>query len=427
MRRWLQPRPRLWRCAGLARLKRLPSFSTVASGPRGVERISVPVGSSGDIQIDLHNIAKVSSADPLLLYLPPFSNHEITETAHLPQFCQHHATAVIHYRWGASEAEDDEGYVSGPAGQEGEPKVEKTEDFTFHPIWPTPIHDVLEAYTWITENLGAPDTNSLSRRDLYVCGSYLGASLATGLALTESYAHEPISVRGCIAYNGIYDWTTALPDHPIHKPPKDPFRAKNSLENIAMPPPGDVMLLHLLRKVRTLFGKPDHLFDPLASACFFFQTPGLYSPYDFDVSALAPPMMEDTSDLDKLIEYLIRYMGREKPPQKSSLSFPPGGSTLKIPKMLLLHDTPPLPPPSLQQQPLTREKDMGGNSFRTQAEALAGAYMSSGNPRETHKDTERVLTCDVGPDDGKPELGLKAAEIAGRWLMDQIEQQLRAQ
>src|SRR5690348_7668693 len=76
------------------------------------------------------------------------------------------------------------------------------------------------------DNLGSGTDLSKAPRPAYIYGSYLGASIAAGLALTESHVpalSRPMTIRGLIAHNGIYNWTMFLPDHPIHK-----LRAKSA-------------------------------------------------------------------------------------------------------------------------------------------------------------------------------------------------------
>ncbi|KAJ8124682.1 hypothetical protein O1611_g8959 [Lasiodiplodia mahajangana] len=348
------------------------SLSTIASGFHNAERISVSVGSSGSVHIDLHNLAKVSSSEPLLVYLPPFSTAApVNDLAQLPRFAQRHATAVIHYRW--TEPSFEEESVEDDASNGDEIVLPR-----FHPGWPAPLHDTLKAYSWIVKNL-SPST--YTRRDVYVYGSYLGASLATSLALTETHPHERTAVRGCVAYNGIYNWTMFLPDHPINKLPK--LAPRNFLEDI-LASPGDSDFRDMKQMTSELFNKPDDLFDPFASSCLLFQTPGLLVPPSFHESAIPPPssLTDLTSIPEEVAEGAIDTLMPLKHPRRSPLVFPPRKSTLKIPEMLLLHDTPPPLPPSLLRRRQRRKKHSFGNSFKTQAEELAGLMRRSINKIE---------------------------------------------
>lgn len=364
----------------------------------------------------LHNIAKVSSLDPLLVYLPPYSTAFTDRPVQLPKFMQRQPTAVINYRWAgftAFKAED------LPAQSE--------EDGDAHLTWPAPIHDAAKAYDWIVENLG-PST--YTRRDIYLYGSYLGASLATSLALTETHPHARMGVRGCVAYNGIYNWTMFLPDHPINKLPK--LRTMSILEEI-LSRPDDPAFRELRQHAEALFRRPDNLFDPFASPCLFFHTPGLLVPPSFDASAIPPPPL-----LPDLAAVLAddTFAPVVKPPRKSALVFPPRKSTLKIPETLLLHSTPPPLPPSLLRRRQRRKKEHLGNSFAAQAEELAALMRRSVDKVElkerskwddefegwNDEATRRVRVVDVGPDDAGGDWGLdgRGEELVAAWLEDRF-------
>ncbi|KAI0142859.1 hypothetical protein GGR57DRAFT_485066 [Xylariaceae sp. FL1272] len=418
--RWLLPchpfrsRPRfhLHKTAGLAR-----PLSTVSASLYDAERIRVPVGSSGSVNIDLHNLAKVSSSlEPLLIYLPPFSNAgPVTNLAQLPRFAQKHATAVIHYRWTEPSYED--AVEKDKALDDGDPFGQP-----FQAGWPAPVHDTLKAYSWIVDNL-AP--NSYARRDMYVYGSYLGASLATSLALTEAHPHERMGIRGCIAYNGIYNWTMFLPDHPISKT----AMPRNLFEEI-LHTPGDPDFQELKKMAGMWFMKPDNLFDPFASPCLFFHTPGLHVPPSFDESALSDGEYSTEALWLSEDDDEVPLPKPTKSPRKSPLVFPPRKSTLKIPEMLLLHDTPPPLPPSQLRRQQRRTKQNLGNNFRTQADELAGLMRKSVNRVELRErsrwdedfdewDDEahrRIQVLDVGHNAPFTEVGVKGNNFAAAWL-----------
>ncbi|EGO54427.1 hypothetical protein NEUTE1DRAFT_31033, partial [Neurospora tetrasperma FGSC 2508] len=241
-----------------------------------IERYTVPCASSGEITVSLYNVADRPPTDPLIIWIPPFAARDETDpNYHLPSWLHTYSAAVIHYRW------------SGLYDDRPQPKLKpKIADITpFH--WPTPIHDVLFGYSWITQNL---QPRYPQRKDVYICGSYLGASLAAGLALTESYPHARMAVRGLLAYNGIYDWTTFLPDHPIHRPKGDDrilieeqlHKLNRDLDKDAGPAATSPIIAHYQRRLEDLFGSPSGLFDSFASACLFFHTAGLFVPTTFD-------------------------------------------------------------------------------------------------------------------------------------------------
>ncbi|KAI1304012.1 hypothetical protein F5Y03DRAFT_358747 [Xylaria venustula] len=395
-----------------SRLRTKP-LSTIASGLHHAERVSVPVGSSGCVHIDLHNLAKVSSTEPLLIYLPPFSTAaQASDLSHLPRFVQRRATAVIHYRW--TELSPD-GEPLGSDASEGE----ETPLRRFHPGWPAPIHDTLKAYTWIVENLAPTD---YVRRDIYVYGSYLGASLATALTLTEAHPHERMAVRGCVAYNGIYNWTMFLPDHPINKLAQSPSR--NFLEDILIGTPDDPGFQDLKQMTRELFPKPGDLFDPFASSCLLFHTPGLLVPPSFDESAIADPSA--LAELPWLTEEAIDEMMPLKHPRKSPLVFPPRQSTLKIPDMLLLHDPAPPLPPSLLRRRQRRKKTNYGNNFQHQAEELASLMRRSINKVELKERMKWEEDTDLWHEEAERRVQVHKAkedygdEVAAEWLQERM-------
>lgn len=375
----------------------------------------------------LHNIAKVSSSDPLLVYLPPYSTAFTAKPAQLPVFMQRQPTAVINYRWAGFTAFEAEDLLT-------QSRADEEEDT--HLSWPAPIHDAAKAYDWIVENLG-PST--YTRRDIYLYGSYLGASLATSLALTETHPHARTGVRGCVAYNGIYNWTMFLPDHPAHRLPR--LRSALRVLEEILSRPDDPAFRELRRRAEALFRRPDNLFDPFASPCLFFHTPGLLVPPSFDASAFIPPTTS-LAGLSMLAAedeaHAAEALAVAKPPRKSALVFPPRKSTLKIPETLLLHSTPPPLPPSLLRRRQRRKKEYLGNSFAAQAEELAALMRRSVDKVELKErakwddDPEgnwhgeaarRIQVADTGGLGGSTgDFGLDGGgeEVAAAWLEDRI-------
>lgn len=253
---------------------------------------------------------------------------------------------MVQYRWTEPSAEETDVEDDATADK-------KSVYRRFRPGWPAPIHDVLTAYTWIIDNLSPPADE---RRDIYVYGSYLGASLATSLALTEAHPGQQMAIRGCIAYNGVYDWTVFLPDHPVNDELIEPPILHN-----------DPSFQELKRNIRKLFNKPGNLFDPFASSCHFFHTGGLLVPHKFNETAISQVIIDltDPAELEKLSDEDIWRLMPRTHPRKEPLIFPPPGSTLKIPDMLLLYDAPPPPPPSQVKRRLKK------NHYETLFEAQA--------------------------------------------------------
>ncbi|KAK3384180.1 hypothetical protein B0T24DRAFT_662548 [Lasiosphaeria ovina] len=390
MRRW-PPTARLWRASvpqQRAVTPRSRLFGKLTGGDperHDVQHFRVPCASSGDITVSLHNVGdQHRSSDPLLIWLPPFSASHASNlkseswdgsssppVADIPSWLPRYPTAVINYRW--SPLSEDAPELPPPENGE-----------SIAPLrWPTPIHDVLFGYSWILNNLAPPDGE---RRDVYVCGSYLGAGLAAGLALTESHARQPMAVRGLVAYNGIYDWTMFLPDHPVrqHRGAKKDKPSSSSSQtagrvklpslaslrrSFAKAPPEnqDPAFRLLKQRMPALFDTPGDLFDPFASACLFFHSAALHVPPDFTTSVTATAAASDMSQaIDALASLSLSsassssrwdeqgygdgdgdgddecprsdavLLAATKAPRKGYLIFPPRRSTLVVPETLLL-------------------------------------------------------------------------------------------
>ncbi|KAF0325900.1 bovine leukaemia virus receptor (BLVR) domain-containing protein [Colletotrichum asianum] len=398
MRRW----PRLWLPCRLPRVQRRCFHSEQTLD----DSVEVPIGSSGSITVDLHNVVRQSSSAPLIIYIPPHSPLPGTHPS-VPGFLHPYPAAVINYRWSAPD--------STPPDASGEPS------FTTPLQWPTPIHDILAGYTWITENLRPVHT---ARRDLYVYSSHAGASLAASLALTESHHHERVAVRGLVAWNGIYNWSMFLPDHRINKPATPRGRKLPSR-------PKEGSALHALQMEMTdLFRKPADLFDNFASPSLFFQTSGMLPPSTFTQAAVMTEMLNRMSSLTSggSVSDLLAATGSAfTAPRRSALMFPPRKSTLKLPASLLLHDSPPL------QTTKRGKRRAAGHTFEAQASELASLMRKSLEKLEfksrlrwdedfdAETETERrVKLVDVG-DNEYLQLGERGQEVITRWLEDRFE------
>ncbi|KAM4063164.1 hypothetical protein HRG_010272 [Hirsutella rhossiliensis] len=362
---------------------------------RSPERILVPCGSASYVSIDLFNSPQDSPKSALLVHLPAFPSAD-GSVSRVPKFLEDLPVASINYRWQAAASRD-------PA-----------------PLcWPMPVHDTAFAFAWLVDNLAPPGN---SRRDIYVYGSHLGASLATSLSLTEAHAHARFGVRGLVAYNGIYNWTMFLPDHRINK------RAPSM-----MPAPELDEASHL-RKLQGamagLFDKPSNLFDPFASPSLFFHSPGMLQPRSFSMST------EDAAMIDALTGDQDAPSAPPKAPRKSHLIFPPRKSTLKIPQTLLLHDASRQPPRSSKAPKngqARRKAKAAGHSLAAQAEELAELMRRSVSviemkerckwDEEVVEDDQvqrRVQVVEVGPETGSIELNDGGQQTALEWLQDRM-------
>lgn len=346
----------------------------------------------------------------------------------LPAFLRPYPSVVINYRW------LDPSTDGNPIRDEPQPQPPPFQ-------WPTPIHDTLFGYSWVLKNLAPPGDE---RRDVYVYGSYLGASLAASLALTEARHDQRMAVQGLLTYNGIYNWTTFLPDHPIHQRKS----LADALDDTAY---ADGSFFHYLRnEMPLLFPSPSGLFDPFASPSLLFRDPGLWVPEDFAtpvtpdlmtraIDALSPmsPASETGEDADADSVSSSSTAWSLKPPPKSYLKFPPSGSTLKIPEALLLYESPP-PRPYVsatrkrKQSPKTAKKRKISNNFEGQATELSNLMRRSVEKYELSdrgqgdEDAEgvhieaakRVQTRDVGAVEGDGTLGEAGQAVADAWLRE---------
>jgi hypothetical protein len=247
-----------------------------------------------------------------------------------------------------------------------------------------------------------------------------------------------MAVRGVVAYNGIYNWTMFLPDHQINK--QSGLRAANILEEI-LGQPTDPTFQDLKQHASALFGDPANVFDPFASPCLFFQTPGLVVPQDFDSSADPVISMLRSSglsseDAKEAIETLVTMMS-DKPPRRSPLAFPPRQSTLKLPETLLLHTPPPAPSGTFQRKPQRRRKPLISNHFGTQAEELAALMRRSLEKLELRERAKwddgfdgyqeiekRVQIRDVGVDEGLLELPDRGEALVHEWFENHMSRRI---
>lgn len=285
--------------------------------------------------------------------------------------------------------------------------------------WPTPVHDTAFAYAWIVANLAPPDI----RRDIFVYSSYLGASLGTSLALTETHPHAPFGIRGIAAYNGVYNWTMFLPKHPMYRRKKTKRLTLAGPEPLAM----GVHMGNMLEDIPGLFGQPSAVFDPFASPSLFFHNPGMNVPASWDDN--------DTSTTSDTVTVVLGHSPEDthfievKPPRRSHLVYPPRTSTLRIPPTLLLHD-------KYNKSVLGRRwrltKKHPGNTLKAQAEELAGMMRRSIDKVEFGERVKwddqmdsweaaalkRVQVLELGDEKDGLELGEDGEESVRAWLQE---------
>ncbi|KAH6679651.1 hypothetical protein B0J14DRAFT_581275 [Halenospora varia] len=232
---------------------------------------------------------------PLWIYLPPIGSHLRHSHPPIPRFLRSSSTALatINYRWNHNSPPPTlPGTSPSPAPLTTHPS------YSNHPF-PTPLHDVLHAFSYLTtsylpsfnpkDQQSPPDeprkrskfspksayftpplTIKPIQRPLLIYGSYLSGPLATSLALTESFESKniPYPIAGVIVKN-------ASPN-----PSNIHWNAQH---------------LHALKT--TLFTSPASAFDSFISPILFFRTPGLNIPKDWPEN-FPPLSSESEHELD---------------------------------------------------------------------------------------------------------------------------------
>ncbi|KAH7151699.1 hypothetical protein B0J13DRAFT_246800 [Dactylonectria estremocensis] len=366
---------------------------------RNHERVEVPCGSSGRVTIDLLNIENNPPCSPFFIHLPPFPRTDGVP-APLPEFLQGKPVASINYRWTPPAAADSAGGDSDEVSQ-----------------WPMPIHDTCFAYSWLVDQF-APEGQQ--RRDIYVYGSHLGGSLATSLSLTETHPHKRFSVRGVISYNGVYNWTMFLPDHPVNRPSK---RAKNPMSYLSHL---EGTHLHRIQELLpNLFRSPEDMFDAFASPGILFHNPGLLVPSSYTISEV------ESAALEAMINPNSEAC-QPKVPRKSHLMFPPRASTLKIPESLFLYDSPTVVASAKKGR--RRLATSRGNTMENQARELVELMRRSIEKVELKERSKwdedlsgledetarRIQGIEVGDERESLDLNQVGEEAIQEWLADRI-------
>ncbi|KAF7861844.1 hypothetical protein EAF04_007726 [Stromatinia cepivora] len=261
-----------------------------------VERYDITCGISGGITVEVHNpiLLRNSPTTPLVIYLPPYPSSPLPPLHPPSWLLNSYPVFNIPYRWSHNPSISFRNQKSHP--------------------FPIPLHDTLQAYSWLLNRylpyllLGGRslDTTSLInhpqpiQRPLLIYGSYLGGTLATSLALTESYNSPllPTNIQSLIVHNGIFDWTpiSTTPDPSIFpsessnsSSPKPSYNDLSTLE-LYTHSPWTSRTLHALKT--RLFPSPSQTFDPFASPLLFFRNPGIQVPQRWPIP---PPLSSSSS------------------------------------------------------------------------------------------------------------------------------------
>ncbi|MCJ1248507.1 hypothetical protein MMC30_005725 [Trapelia coarctata] len=282
-------------------------FSTIVSSEPS--RVTIPVGASGSITLDIHTPSHRSPSTPILIYLPagPLLPERAPELNSLR--VESPLTVVrINYRLDST-----------------------------HP-YPLPIHDVLAGYDWVVHHLvrGVGAHNGWQSPDgrmaggngrgvgngrvagVAVCGELIGGGLAAMLACTEGRVGRMGHVKAVVVGGPVVDWTGMFPVKegsgegegkegagPVADGNTDGDKGaggraaegvgatKRRTTKVKTRTKPDSWREHsnspflsastLLHARDTLFAKPEHYHDPFASPLLFFHTASS------DIPSLEPP------------------------------------------------------------------------------------------------------------------------------------------
>lgn len=367
----------------------------------------------------LHNTSALSQpTSPLIIYLPPIGTHLRSQYPPIPSFLRtpFAALAQINYRWNLPLSS-----TTNPS-----PKLLSSHpSYANHPF-PTPLHDTLHAYIYLLKHylpaFSPPrpsNSNSQRRRTLYslpetslpkqvqrpllIYGSFLGGTLATSLALTESFASKqvPTTISGLIARDAVFDWTSISVSETPSLSSQSLLESEGRWQSRrALEEGWDATTLHSLKK--RLFSTPASTFDSFASPLLFFRTAGLAvptSPWDLPTppstasTTTTPPVSSSPTPSPSgegersphiIQEYKLLMeegiLGKrveefdDPVTRRANLKFPPRESGLRIPRSLFL--TSPSPPQltssTLKKKPskMTEEEENTITPI-TQAEEMA--------------------------------------------------------
>lgn len=242
--------------------------------------------------------------------------------------------------------------------------------------FPTPYHDALFGYDWISENLLRDEFERPYLARLGVCGELVGGCIATMLALTECRNGESRIVAAALN-NPIVDWV--FPDDlPIIPPSKLPEPAapeetsfpaeEDPSDPISLPetkkipgtrkkrapklPPPTAWQLHgnnevlptstLFAQRNNLFYKAENYFDRFASPVHFFRSPHaeLIYPQSDDFLASEQPNHQLDIEAQMSLDHFASFAAEPKASAEFPIlsrcrayhrNYPPAGTKLSLP------------------------------------------------------------------------------------------------
>ncbi|APA08668.1 hypothetical protein sscle_04g034380 [Sclerotinia sclerotiorum 1980 UF-70] len=362
--------------------------------PLQVEKYDISCGISGEITVEVHNAALLhnSSTTPLVVYLPPYPSSPLPPLRPPSWLLESYPVFSIPYRWSYKPSISFRNQKSHP--------------------FPIPLHDTLQAYSWLLNRylpyllLGGrtldadflPDHAPAIQRPLLIYGSYLGGTLATSLALTESHNSPllPARIHSLIVHNGIFDWTpiSTTPDpsiFPSESSSSSPSYGQLLTSELYTQSPWTIKTLHALKT--RLFPSPSQTFDPFASPILFFRNPGIQVPQRWPIpppTTSSFPTKKHTSSKPGTNIYPTSktqntyYKNPTSSPlsdeeedfphepldesRKAKLTFPPPGSSLRIPRSLFTYSSTITPVSTTQTRIQTQTQTQTQKQTRRQKE-----------------------------------------------------------
>ncbi|CZT15572.1 uncharacterized protein RCC_01424 [Ramularia collo-cygni] len=272
-----------------------------------VETLKIPCRSKGFVTIDIHHPVAAPSASPsVAIFLPrgPIIHSEADDASNIAILKSTLSCHIvkINYRWGADH------------------------------LFPSPIHDVLTAFDWVSENLLPKRAIIRAGRAeragrIGVCGELIGGQLATALALSECQIGKAGVVAAMVS-SPITDWTE--------------FEDLEDSGN----PNTTLTKQVLLKQRKALFRKNEHWFDVFASPALLFRSAGVEVPTTFldrpfdEMSELAQLDREDffqeqlsLSSASSFADYTLPPAEQEERvrKRKASRRFPSRALGLRLP------------------------------------------------------------------------------------------------
>lgn len=298
---------RIWRAVSLT--KRHISSTTHTD-----ETISIPVGGDGSVILNISRPTRPAKNNNVLVYLPPGPfprssrrDTEVLNARALRDVFPDTTIVDLRYRVSLRNGQINTRPYKHTRSIDADPQEFTwtasiaTEDHRF----PTPIHDVFTAWTYITESLKLYNHDIVDgkkiyyRPRIYLLGSHIGGSLALTLALTD-----PNAIRAVAVIDAVGDWTgldeiaatTVTADGEEEGGKRDNKRGrKKEKKKISERERLALAAREFLRLRGHLFRSHSGYFDAFASPVLFLRAPGRDTPVERGGIGLAGAIVEESA------------------------------------------------------------------------------------------------------------------------------------